>query len=59
MTKATEIARLRAALLDVADPARAIQRDHPEMPWGEVLMKANNPEFIKSIALRALDGSHG
>ncbi len=49
-----EVARLRAALVDVADPATALQRDNPEMPWSEVLMKCNDPAYIKSIASAAL-----
>lgn len=49
-----EASRLRAALLDVADPATAIARDNPEMPWSEVLIKAGNPEVIKGYAMRAL-----
>lgn len=49
-----EAYRLRAALLDVADPATAVQRDNPEMPWSEVLIKAGNAEVIKGYALRAL-----
>lgn len=49
-----EIDRLRAALVDVADPATALQRDNPDMPWSEVLMKCNDPGYIKSIASKAL-----
>ena len=49
-----EATRLRAALLDVADPATAIQRDNPDLSWSEVLVKAGNAEVIKGYALRAL-----
>ena len=49
-----ETSRLRAALLDVADPATAVQRDNPGMSWSEVLVKAGDAEVIKGYALRAL-----
>lgn len=56
---AAEERNMRAALLDIADPISAIQRKFPDLKWSEVMAKANDPEFYKSIARDVLGGAHG
>lgn len=56
---AAEQEGMRAALLDIADPITAVQRKYPELQWSEVLAKANDPEFYKSIARDVLGGANG
>lgn len=55
-----EVARLRSALLDIVDPMSAIEREAKangtEFIWKQAVLLAHDPEYLKSIARRALQG---